>query len=110
MLSPLIVTKETIVLKNKFFEEIWCFGNTSRAMKSNIKASLSPETRSWLSWLTPETQSALAAAANRLEINSGKRLYEHRTEPTGLYIIRKGQVRITFQSSSGNHHLLSAIM
>jgi CRP-like cAMP-binding protein len=106
MPPPLIVIKTTFVLKKIFFASVWHFGNTSIVMTPNLKASLSPETRSWFGWLSPETQAALTAAASRLEINTGKRLYEHKTEPTGLYIIRAGQVRITFQSSSGNHHLL----
>lgn len=41
-----------------------------------------------------------------MEYNVGQRLYAPKSAPTGLYIIREGQIRITFQSPSGDHHLL----
>lgn len=67
---------------------------------------LPTESRSWLDNISPQTRQALSACARTLTLSKGQTLYERKSAPSGIYLIIKGNVRITFQSGSGTHHLL----
>ncbi len=69
-------------------------------------AGLPTESRSWLQNISPETRKAMSGQARKLSLTRGQTLYERKAEPTGIYLIKSGHVRLTFQSSSGSHHLL----
>ena len=69
-------------------------------------AALPTESRSWLQNVTPETRQALSKAERKMTLSRGQTLYERKAEPTGIFLIMDGHVRLTFQSRSGAHHLL----
>jgi len=69
-------------------------------------AGLPTESRSWLQNISPETRKVLSNNARKVTLARGQTLYERKAEPTGIYLINSGHVRLTFQSSSGTHHLL----
>lgn len=77
----------------------------ANTMSSRI-TGLPTESRSWLDNISPETRQALSASARTLTLSRGQILYERKAAPSGIYLIIKGNVRITFQSGSGSHHLL----
>ena len=69
-------------------------------------ASLPTESRSWLDNISPETRQAMTKASRKTTLSKGQTLYERKAEPTGIFLIMDGHVRLTFQSQSGTHHLL----
>jgi len=69
-------------------------------------AALPSESRSWLQNLSKETRAELSKSARKMSLSKGQTLYERKALPKGIFLIIDGHVRITFQSSSGTHHLL----
>lgn len=69
-------------------------------------AALPTESRSWLDNLSQQTRQAMSKSARKMTLSRGQTLYERKAEPTGIFLILDGHVRLTFQSSSGTHHLL----
>ncbi len=78
----------------------------SHSISSSRIAALPTESRSWLDNVSTQTQQALSGAARKITLTRGQTLYERKAEPTGIYLIKQGHMRITFQSGSGAHHLL----
>ena len=69
-------------------------------------AALPAESRSWLDNISPQTRAAMSKTARKVTLSKGQTLYERKAEATGIFLIIEGHVRLTFQSSSGTHHLL----
>ena len=78
---------------------------TSPSSTSRI-AALPTESRSWLQNISVQTRKAMSEASRTITLPRGQTLYERKAEPTGIFLILSGHVRLTFQSSSGMHHLL----
>lgn len=68
--------------------------------------ALPTESRSWLQHISPETRAAMTSSARQISLSRGQTLYERKAKPTGIFLIISGHIRMTFQSSSGMHHLL----
>jgi len=78
----------------------------THSFSSSRIAALPTESRSWLENISTESRQALSEAARRITLTRGQTLYERKAEPTGIFLIKEGHMRITFQSGSGAHHLL----
>jgi len=75
-------------------------------ISSSRIAGLPTESRSWLQNITPKTRLAMSKTARKMTLSRGQTLYERKAEPAGIFLILEGHIRLTFQSSSGMHHLL----